>query len=127
MTFKKLLDDQVAKAFTDILGKGGLTENITLRYINGQPVYDPVNDTTTNSVEDLPLQNIVICKITDEDVKNYNVMDAEAKVLIPGKFIARLPEADTDRVVRSSGLEWTIKKRAEVPGGSLVILFICRT
>ena len=127
MTFKKLLDDQVANAFTNVLGKGELTENITLRYINGQPVYDPATDTTTNDQDDVPLQNIVICKVTDQDVRNYEVMEAEAKVLIPGKFLARLPEADTDRVVRASGLEWTIKNRAEVPGGSLVILFICRT
>lgn len=127
MSLKKLLDDQVAKAFTGVLGKGQLTEDITLRYISGQPVYNPITDTTTNDSTDVEIEDVVICKVTDEDVKNYNVMEAEAKVLIPGKFLTTLPEADTDRVIRASGHEWTIMRRAEVPGGSIVILFICRT
>lgn len=127
MALNDIIKQQVSNAFTNILGPGGLTESITLRYFVSDGVFDVENDTTTPVHNDVADVLAVVAKPGFDDVKDHKVVFTDAKLVIPGPFLPSEPQVDTDKVIRANGEEWDIRKVVGVPGGSVWLVFIYRT
>lgn len=127
MALNDIINQQVSNAFTNILGPGGLTESVTLRYYVADGVYDVDTDTTTPTYNDVEEVLAVVAKPGFDDVKDHKVVFTDAKLVIPGPFLPSEPQVDTDKVIRSNGEEWDIRKVVGVPGGSVWLVFIYRT
>lgn len=127
MNLSKLIQQQVGNAFTNVLGKGGLTEDITVRYITGDGTYDVTTDTHVPEFSDVPVKNVLVARPSFDDMEKHGALSADAKIIIPGGFIQTEPEADTDKVIRTDGTEWDIRKSVGVPGDGVYILYIYRT
>ena len=126
MALNDILSKQIASAFTGVLGKGGFTEDITVRYQVSAGEYDAETDTTSPVYNDVPVKNIIVAKPGADDIKDSSVLRTDAKLIIPGLGFTE-PEVDVDLVVRANGEEWDIRKTIGVPGGSVWIIFIYRT
>lgn len=127
MALNDIIKQQVSNAFTNILGPGGLTESVTLRYFVSDGVYDVDTDTTTPVYNDVEEVLAVVAKPGFDDVKDHKVVFTDAKLIIPGPFLPSEPQVDTDKVIRANGEEWDIRKVVGVPGNSVWLVFIYRT
>ena len=127
MALNDIIKQQVTNAFTNILGPGGLTESVTVRYYVSDGEYDVETDTTEPVYNDVAEVLAVVAKPSFDDVKNHKVIFSDAKLIIPGPFLASEPEADTDKVLRANGELWDIRKVVGVPGSSVWLVYIYRT
>jgi len=127
MALNDIIKQQVSNAFTNILGPGGLTESVTLRYFVSEGVFDVENDTAAPVFKDVPAVLAVVSKPGFDDVKDHKVIFTDAKLVIPGPFLPSEPQVDTDKVIRANGEEWDIRKVVGVPGSSVWLVFIYRT
>jgi hypothetical protein len=127
MALNDIIKQQVTNAFTNILGPGGLTETITMRYFVADGVFDVEEDTAVPTFNDVPGVLAVAVKPTFDDMKNHKVVFADVKLVIAGPLLPAEPQADTDKVIRANGEEWDVRKVVGVPGGSVWLVFIYRT
>jgi hypothetical protein len=117
----------VSNAFTNILGPGGLTESVTVRYYVSAGEFNVEEDTAVPVFNDVTDVLAIVSKPSFDDVKDHKVIFTDAKLVIPGPFLPSEPQADTGKVVRANGEEWDIRKVVGVPGGSIWLVFIYRT
>ena len=127
MALNDIIKQQVANAFTNVLGPGGLTENVTVRYFVSAGEFNVEEDTAVPVYNDVADVLAVVAKPSFDDVKDHKVIFTDAKLVIPGPFLPAEPQADTDKVIRANGEEWDIRKVVGVPGGSVWLVFIYRT
>lgn len=127
MALNDIIKQQVANAFTNVLGPGGLTENVTVRYFVSAGEFNVEEDTAVPVYNDVADVLAVVAKPSFDDVKDHKVIFTDAKLVIPGPFLPAEPQADTDKVTRANGEEWDIRKVVGVPGGSVWLVFIYRT
>lgn len=127
MALNDIIKQQVSNAFTNVLGPGGLTESVTVRYFVSEGDFDVEADTAVPVFNDVPAVLAVIAKPSFDDVKDHKVIFTDAKLVIPGPFLPAEPQTDTDKVIRANGEEWDIRKVIGVPGGSVWLVFIYRT
>jgi len=117
---KKLVADAIINKIP------GLNATIAVEFYLGESAYDPAADTAT------PLYNTVtgvVCVesgITMEDVSAFNITASSRKLLIPGVSLPQVPRSDVDKV-QLENKEWNVTKVKQVPGGSLLIVFIDET
>lgn len=125
MDYKVLIENLVA----DAMGKlPGLTKTVTVKYFVSEGQYDAETDTTTPVYDDVPDVVCVAAKPTFDDVQNHAVTFAHTKFVIPGKFLPKSPENDTDKIViQPAGEVWNIKKVVGVPGDGVYLVFCVRT
>lgn len=123
MDYKVLIENLVA----DAMGKlPGLTKTVTVRYFVSDGVYDAETDTTNPVYDDVEGVVCVAAKPTFADIENHRVQFSDTKLIIPGKFLPKEPENDSDKVTLN-GQEWTIKKVVGVPGEGAYLVFVRRT
>lgn len=127
MALNDIIKQQVSNAFTNILGPGGLTEEVTFKFFVSAGTFDVEADTAIPEYNSVPKVLAVVAKPGFDDTKNSNVIFSDAKLVIPGPFLPQEPEPDTDVVIRKNGEEWAIRKVVGVPGSSVWIVFIYRT
>lgn len=130
MALNDIIKQQVSNAFTNILGPGGLTESVTMRYYVSAGTYNVEEDTIEDVYNNVPEVIAVVSKPGFDDHKDHGALFTDAKLLIPGPFLPSEPQADTDKVIRrinNVDEEWDIRKVVGVPGSSLWIVFIYRT
>jgi hypothetical protein len=127
MALNDIIKRQIANAFTNTLGPGGLTESITVKYFVSAGDFDVEEDTAVPVFNDVEEVLAVVAKPSFDDVKDHKVIFTDAKLVIPGPFLPAEPQADTDKVIRANGEEWDIRKVVGVPGGSVWLVFIYRT
>lgn len=127
MALNDIIKQQVANAYTNILGPGGLTEEVTVKYFVSAGEYNVEEDTTETIWNDVPEVMAIVAKPGFDDVKDHKVVFTDAKLIIPGPFLPSEPEVDTDKVIRANGEEWDIRKVVGVPGSSVWLVFIYRT
>lgn len=127
MALNDIINQQVSNAFTNVLGPGGLTESVTVRFFVSAGEFDVEEDTAVPTYNDVAGVLAVVAKPSFDDVKDHKVIFTDAKLVIPGPFLPSEPQADTDRVIRANGEEWDIRKVVGVPGGSVWLVFIFRT
>jgi hypothetical protein len=120
---KTLIDQQIANAFNNILAPGGLTVEITVRFLVSNGEWDPVTEETNPIYNDVPKVTCVLAKPGSTDVKDHGVSLTDGKLIIPGTFIPQEPDTDTDRVILN-GREWNIRKGVGVPGQGVYILYV---
>lgn len=126
MTLKRTIERAIGDAFNNILGPGELLEDITIRYLDDLGAYDPIADTIVEDTDEVTVRNVLVAKPTTDDMQKQNVLGTDAKLVIPSVNMPRVPKADTDQVIRSNS-EWDVRKVVEVPGGSVVIVYIFQT
>lgn len=104
----------------------GLSSLIGIEFYIGETNYDPAADTALPQYTSV--SNIVCVEsgITMEDVSAYNTTAKSRKLLIPGVSVPQVPRSDVDKAILE-GKEWNITKVKQVPGGSLLIIFIDET
>lgn len=127
MTLKRTIDRAVGDAFNRILGPGELLEDITIVYLDDLGEYDPDEDEIAETTDPVTIRNVLVAKPTTDDREKQNVLSTDAKLVIPGVNLARIPQADTDQVLRAGKGVWDIRKVVEVPGGSVLIVFVFQT
>ncbi len=127
MALNDIIKQQVANVFTNVLGPGGLTEEMTVRYFVEAGVFDVENDTAVPTYNDVEEVLTVVSKPGFDDVKDHKVIFTDAKLIIPGIFLPAEPQVDTDKVIRANGEVWDIRKVIGVPGQGAWIIFIYRT
>ncbi len=127
MALNDIIKQQVSNAFTNILGPGGLTESVTVRYFVSAGVFDVDADTAVPVFNDVSDVLAIVSKPGFDDVKDHKVIFTDAKLIIPGPFLPTEPEVDTDKVIRANGEEWDIRKVVGVPGSSVWLVYIYRT
>jgi hypothetical protein len=123
--YSKLSRELVANAFRTQLT--GLTTNVVFTYLTGQGEYNPetgvYEDQTT--VTD-PIITVAARPSMDE-VSTLGVVATNKKLIVPGLFLDGYPEMDTNTTCLINGETWTVCKVKEVPGGSVLLVFIERT
>ena len=127
MALNDIIKQQVSNAFTNVLGPGGLTEAVTVKYFVSEGTFNVEDDTAEPDYNDVEDVLVVVAKPSFDDVKNHKVIITDAKLVIPGPFLPSEPQADTDKVVRANGELWDIRKVVGVPGSSVWLVFIYRT
>jgi hypothetical protein len=120
--YKKLIQDQVAKAF-ELLKQGNLTKEAVVRYFVSEGKYDAETDKKPIVWDSTDPVTVIVVKPSYGDVKERNVVFTDAKLLVPGTAIPKEPDTDTDRVLMD-GREWNIRKSVGVPGEGIYILFV---
>ncbi len=125
--FAKIIDRQITRAFDKMLAPGGLTEEVTFKFFVSDGVYDVVSDTTSAEWDDVEDINVVVAKVSYDDMKDHGAVAADMKILVPASKLPAEPEADTDKVVRADGKEWDVRKTVGVPGRALYIIYIYLT
>jgi hypothetical protein len=114
----------VANAFKTQLP--GLTKKVTVRYFVSKGDYDVESDSENVVYKDVPDIIVVAAKPTFEDVRDRNAVFSDTKLLIPGAFLERELESDTDSIIMPDGLEWNVRKCIGVPGESIYLVFVNR-
>ena len=128
MSINNQIKQRVAQMYTKTLGPGGLTETMTfMYYVSAATSFDVENDMHEPTWQTVAGVQAVVAQPTDDDMKKSDVVVSDAKLVIPGVFLPREPNVETDRVIRADGTEWNIRKVKGVPGGSLWIVFIYET
>lgn len=127
MTLKRTIENAIGDAFDNILGPGELLENITLRFFDAMGTYDVEDDTQATTVTNVTVTNVLAAKPTTDDQRQQNVLGTDVKLVIPGRKISRIPQADTDKVIRNGTEEWDIRKVVGVPGNGVVVCYVFRT
>lgn len=127
MALNDIVLQQVNSLFTNILGPGGFTEEVTFRIYDEEGTFDVENDTFEPTYKDYPGVLAVVSKPGFDDAKNHGVIFTDAKLVIPGLGLVIDPDVDTDKVIRANGEEWDIRKVVGVPGRGALIVFIYRT
>lgn len=127
MALNDNIKTMVSNAFTNILGPGGLTETVTVKYFVSAGTFDVEEDTAEPEYNDVEDVLAVVAKPSFDDVKDHKVIFTDAKLVIPAPFLPSEPQADTGKVVRANGELWDIRKVVGVPGSSVWVIFIYRT
>lgn len=117
---KKLVADAILNRLP------GLTGLVDFKLYVSESAYDPETDTASPVYNTIANVKVVEAGITMEDVTAYGVTARHKKLLIPGVSLPQVPRSDVDKVVLG-GKEWNVTKVKEVPGGSLLIVFIDET
>lgn len=127
MALNDIIKQQVANAFTNVLGPGGLTESVTVKYFSAAGTFNVEDDTAIPTYNDVSDVVAIVTKPSFDDHKDHGALFTDAKLVIPGPFLPSEPQADTDVVVRANGETWDIRKVVGVPGSSVWLVFIYRT
>lgn len=125
--FSRIMNREVTKAFDRLLTPGGLVEEVTFKFYVSEGIYDVELDTTEIVWNDVENVNVVVAKPTSDDMKDSSVIRTDVKLILPGSKLPSTPETDTDKVVRANGEIWDVRKTMDVPGRSVIIVYIYRT
>lgn len=126
MALNDIIQQQVSKAFTNILAPGGLTESVTVKYFVSAGTFDVAADTAEPVWNNVAGVTAVVARPSADDAKNHAVLFTDAKLVIPGPFLPSEPQAETDKVIRANGEVWDIRKVVGVPGQSVWLVYIFR-
>lgn len=120
MDYGKLVTDLVAEAFKNQLE--GLTIEVVFHYLLGQGTYNAAEGRYEDNTDDSDPITVVAARPTMDDVQNFGVVATNKKLLVPTKYLPRLP--DTNTTVTIAGKLWTVRKIKEIPGNPLVLVFV---
>jgi hypothetical protein len=122
--FSDLTKKMVADAIIHRLP--GLTRKVDFVFYAARGVYDPETDSFSHTYTTTPDVAVVESGITMDDVTAYGVTAKNKKLLVPGISLPQVPRSDVDKVT-IAGATWNVSKVKEVPGGSLVVVFVSET
>lgn len=123
MDYGKLSRDLVADAIQNKVP--GLNTEVVFHYLLGQGAYNAETGQYTNLTEDTDPISVIAARPSMEEVQNYGVVATSKKLVVPGKLLPHVP--DTNVTVTMGGKLWTVCKVKEVPGGSVVLVFVDKT
>ncbi len=130
MDFGALTQNLVADAIKNKLP--GLTKTVVLHYFVSDGGYDPETDSNSPVYDDVPDVVCVAAKPTFQDVQDHGAVFTDTKLIIPGKFVPKELQPETDKVsiidkFTQAAETWEVRKCVGVPGDSVFIVFVNRT
>jgi hypothetical protein len=116
---RKLVEDAMRKL-------PGLTKTITVHYFVSDGGYNAETDSNSPVYEDVSGVVCVAAKPVFADIEKHNVVFTDLKLIIPGKYLPREPQTETDQVT-INGERWHVRKCVGVPGESVYLVYVHRT
>lgn len=114
---KKLVSDAILKQIP------GLNRKVDFKLFVSQGAYNSMTDSYETVWNTITGVVVVGISPTYDEVTTLDVKATDMKLLVAGTSLPSVPQVDTDKVI-IDGAEWDVKKTKEVPGGSLISVFV---
>lgn len=112
----------VSSAFEII---GDLRENTAVQLVATNGAYDPVTDSTTQTITTINDLKAVFSRFTIDEVDESVVVSTDMKVLIPAKDLNYYQPQEYDTLIETdTSVKWNVRKSRTVPGNSLYIVHV---
>ena len=93
---------------------------ITIHYLQGEPVYDPVTGTTSATKTDVTIQHTLVGDFSNDEIARYRVDTKTEKIIIARNDLATIP-TDDETVTTARGTGRIIHVKEDMLHSSVVL------